>query len=144
MVVENLKSYVVPNYKALFKLYKNGDLGKVEQRLPDNLQKLKAGVDGTDIQLIISLLNADKDNVWHVAKVEGGFRVTIIGFNIDIEILPEREKFERICIQFGEDGLWKEVKYPNDEQYQDAFGEIEFDIYSVDADLLKQHVEVVK
>jgi hypothetical protein len=51
-------------------MYKNGELGSVEQRLPNNLIRLKAGQDGDDEELINSLLSMDTDNLYHVEFID--------------------------------------------------------------------------
>jgi hypothetical protein len=50
-------------------MYKNGELGSVEQRLPNNLIR-KAGQDGDDEELINSLLSMDTDNLYHVEFID--------------------------------------------------------------------------
>jgi hypothetical protein len=70
MVAEKNKSNEVNNYDELFEMYKNGELGSVEQRLPNNLIRLKAGQDGDDEELINSLLSMDTDNLYHVEFID--------------------------------------------------------------------------
>jgi hypothetical protein len=143
MVVENLMTFVVADYDALWKLYKNERLGKIEQRLPENLKKMKVGKHGTDEELIISLLNMDDDNVYHVVKIEGGFRITILAFSINVEILETTEKVD-IYINYGEDGVWKEVLYQGDEQYSDAYNSTNIEVYSGHEELKKHKVKISK
>lgn len=136
MVVENLLSYIVADYNALWKLYKSGELGKLEQRIPDNLKKLKVGKHGTDEELIISLLNMDDDNVYHVHKIDGGFKITIILFQVNVEMLDK--DIEKVYISYGEDGVWKEVLLKGEKEYSDAYHYTNIEIYS-GHEKLKKH-----
>ena len=144
MVVENLMTFVVADYDALWKLYKNERLGKIEQRLPENLIKMKVGKHGTDEELIISLLNMDDDNVYHVVKIEGGFRITILAFSINVEILETTEKVDKVYINYGEDGVWKEVLYQGNEEYSDAYNSTNIEVYSGHEEFKKHKVKISK
>tara|TARA_R110000782_G_scaffold21110_4_gene56929 strand:- start:9640 stop:10101 length:462 start_codon:yes stop_codon:yes gene_type:complete len=135
MVVENLKTFIVVDYKALWKLYKQEDICVLEQRLPENLKKMKVGRDGTDEELIIKLLYTDTDNVYHVAKIECGFKITILGFAVNVEII---EPVENVYLHYGEDGVWKEVKFKGDKEYQDANSSADIQVFS-GYDKLKTH-----
>ena len=94
MVVENLKKYVVADYNELWKLYKKGKLGKIEQRISDDLKKMVVGVDGTDEELIIALLCTDTDNVYQVSRCKRGFKITIIEFSISIDFTEKTKKID--------------------------------------------------
>lgn len=144
MVVENLISYIVADYNALWELYKNEKLGKLEQRIPENLKKMKVGKDGTDEELIIRLLTMDDDNVYHVAKIEGGFRITIILFSINVEIFETTEKIDKVYINYGEDGIWKEVLFKGNEEYSDAYSSTNIEIYSGHEQLKKHKIKKSK
>lgn len=137
MVVENLMTFIVTDYNDVWKRYKNGEFGKVEQRLPENLIKMKVGKHGTDEELIISLLNSDNDNVYHVVKIEGGFKITILAFSINVEILETTEKIDKVYINYGEDGVWKEVLFKGDENYSDAYASTNIEVYSGHEELKK-------
>jgi hypothetical protein len=116
MVVEKLKVIEVNTYNELFDLYEQGELGCVEQRMPENLKRFEPGEDGTDEELINSLLSMDTDNFYHVEFIDirdGFFRITIIGFTI-LKFLSE--KVIAINISFGEDGLWQEAQENEDDE----------------------------
>ena len=48
MIAKVLDTFSVRNYAELYEMYKNGDLGIVEQRMPDNITERIAGDEGTD------------------------------------------------------------------------------------------------
>jgi hypothetical protein len=135
MVTEILKQFVVKNYKEAFKLYKKGEFGCIEQRMPENLKKMPKS-EGTDLERILSLLEADEDNIYSVVELGNVFIITILGFRIHKTL---EENVEVYYLQFGEDGKWEEVAYKGDvENYQDGTrGEL-----SMGADVKLKHVKI--
>lgn len=102
MVVENLKSFKVKNYKELFKMYLKEQLGSSEQRMPLHLKRLK---EGSEIEKIVSLLNEDTDSAYHVQETKKGFTITLINFYISVEITDTNIK--EIEVYYGDDGVMK-------------------------------------
>ena len=140
MVVENLKKYVVADYNELWKLYKKGKLGKIEQRISDDLKKMVVGVDGTDEELIIALLCTDTDNVYQVSRCKRGFKITIIEFSISIDFTEKTKKIDRVYINFGEDGNFEEYTNVDDKNtYQPNTNDFKFEIFS-EYDSRKKHL----
>lgn len=121
MIAKVLHTFSVRNYAELYEMYKNGELGIVEQRMPDDIPEQVAGDDGTDEELILNLLAQDPDNIYHVHfeddSEDGYFVISYMGFGLN-------KKFNEIVSEydviFGEDGIWEEFKSPVDEEYQDA------------------------
>lgn len=121
MIAKVLHTFSVRNYAELYEMYKNGELGIVEQRMPDDIPEQVAGDDGTDEELILDLLAQDPDNIYHVHfeddSEDGYFVISYMGFGLN-------KKFNEIVaeydFQFGEDGIWEEFKSPVDDNYQDA------------------------
>jgi hypothetical protein len=121
MIAKVLDTFSVRNYAELYEMYKNGDLGIVEQRMPDNITERIAGDEGTDEELILELLSKDTDNIYHVHfeddNEDGYFVISYLGFGLN-------KKFtEMVCeydFSFGENGIWEEYKSPIDSEYQDA------------------------
>lgn len=107
MVLENLHQIKVSTYNELYDLYLEEQLGIIDQRIPNNLKRMDAGNDGTDEELIKSLLDADKDNFYHVQFVDvkdGYFLITIIGFNITKSIGKDLQ----YSLNMGENGVWED------------------------------------
>ena len=121
MIANVLHTFSVRNYAELYEMYKNEELGLVEQRMPDDIPEQVAGDDGTDEELILNLLAQDPDNLYHVHfeddSQDGYFVISYMGFGLN-------KKFNEIVaeydFQFGEDGIWEEFKSPVDDNYQDA------------------------
>ncbi len=121
MIAVVLKSFTVRNYAELYEMYKDGELGIVEQRMPEGIIEQVAGDDGTDEELILNLLAQDPDNMYHVHfeddSEDGYFVISYMGFGLN-------KKFTEIVAEydfmFGEDGIWEEYKSPVEEDYQDA------------------------
>lgn len=121
MIAKLLHTFSVRGYAELYEMYKNGGLGIVEQRMPDDILEQVAGDDGTDEELILNLLAQDPDNIYHVHfeddNEDGYFVISYLGFGIN-------KKFNEIVAEydviFGEDGIWEEFKSPVDDNYQDA------------------------
>jgi len=133
MIAKVLDTFSVRNYAELYEMYKNGDLGIVEQRMPDNITERIAGDEGTDEEMILDLLSKDTDNIYHVHfeddHQDGYFVISYLGFGLN-------KKFtEMVCeydFSFGEDGIWEEYKSPIDSEYQDATNIGELKIYCND------------
>lgn len=107
MITENLHQIKVSTYNELYDLYLEEKLGMTDQRMPNNLKRMDAGNDGTDEELIKSLLDADKDNFYHVQFVDvrdGYFLITIIGFNITKSIGKDLQ----YSLNMGENGIWED------------------------------------
>ena len=121
MIAKVLHSFTVTSYGELYEMYKNGELGLVEQRMPNDIPEQIAGDDGTDEELILNLLAQDPDNIYHVHfeddSEDGYFVISYMGFGLN-------KKFNEIVaeydFQFGEDGIWEEFKSPVDDNYQDT------------------------
>jgi len=121
MVAKVLHTFSVKNYAELYQMYKEGDLGILEQRLPLDILEQVAGDEGTDEELILNLLAQDPDNMYHVKFIDdsqdGYFVISYMGFGLN-------KKFtEMVCeydFNFGEDGIWEEYKKPVDIEYRDA------------------------
>jgi hypothetical protein len=121
MVAKVLHTFSVKNYAELYQMYKEGDLGILEQRLPLDILEQVAGDEGTDEELILNLLAKDPDNMYHVKFIDdsqdGYFLISYMGFGLN-------KKFtEMVCeydFNFGEDGIWEEYKKPVDIEYRDA------------------------
>lgn len=109
MIVEQLTQYKVYTYNELYEMYLNEELGMTDQRIPTGLKRMNTGKDGTDEELIKSLLDADKDNFYHVQFVDdtwdGYFLITIIGFNITKSF----GKHLQYSLNMGEDGVWEDM-----------------------------------
>ena len=121
MVAKVLHTFSVKDYAELYQMYKEGDLGILEQRLPLDIPEQVAGDEGTDEELILNLLAKDPDNMYHVKFIDdsqdGYFVISYMGFGLN-------KKFtEMVCeydFNFGEDGIWEEYRKPVDIEYRDA------------------------
>lgn len=121
MIAKVLHTFNVRDYAELYEMYKDGELGIVEQRMPDDIPEQVAGDEGTDEELILNLLAQDPDNMYHVKFIDdsedGYFEISYMGFGLNkkfTEIVAEYD------FQFGEDGIWEEFKSPVEDDYQDA------------------------
>jgi hypothetical protein len=121
MIAKVLHTFNVRNYAELYEMYKDGELGIVEQRMPDDIPEQVAGDEGTDEELILNLLAQDPDNMYHIKFIDdsedGYFEISYMGFGLNkkfTEIVAEYD------FQFGEDGIWEEFKSPVEDDYQDA------------------------
>jgi hypothetical protein len=121
MIAVVLKSFTVRNYAELYEMYKDGELGIVEQRMPEGIIEQVAGDDGTDEELILNLLAQDPDNMYHVHfeddKEDGYFVISYMGFGLNKKFTEMVAEYD---FMFGEDGIWEEYKTPVDKDYQDA------------------------
>jgi len=121
MIAKVLHSFSVKNYAELYEMYKDGELGLVDQRMPDDIPEQVAGDDGTDEELILNLLAQDPDNMYHVHfeddSEDGFFVISYMGFGIHKRF---NEMVSEYVFEFGEDGIWEEFKSPVDCEYQDA------------------------
>jgi hypothetical protein len=121
MIAVVLKSFTVRNYAELYEMYKDGELGIVEQRMPEGIIEQVAGDDGTDEELILNLLAQDPDNMYHVHfkddKEDGYFVISYMGFGLNKKFTEMVAEYD---FMFGEDGIWEEYKTPVEEDYQDA------------------------
>lgn len=121
MVVENLHQFKVDTYNDLYEMYLNGQLGITDQRMPTGLRRMNTKTDGSDEDLIKSLLDADKDNFYHVqfVPVQNGkdfFLITIIGFNITKCIGKDLQ----YSLNMGEDGVWEDMVDENSYVHADG------------------------
>lgn len=126
MVVEVLEVYKVKDYSEAYNLYKQNKFGKIEQRMPENLVKVKESVLASDYELILSLLSEDKDNVYHVFFDGEFYQIHLLGFSFTKEF---RTPVKAFCLTFGEDGKWDEVKHDStDDSWDDGYyeGELNF------------------
>lgn len=120
MVVNNLEKIIVGSYNELYELYLSGSLGVVQQRIVSNLKKLSVGKDGTDEELIKSLLDADKGNFYHLMSINNVYLITIIGFNITKTMkLPTIAPIS-LSINFGESGVWEDYQGQSEPEWKDA------------------------
>jgi hypothetical protein len=121
MIAVVLKSFTVRNYAELYEMYKDGELGIVEQRMPEGIIEQVAGDDGTDEELILNLLAQDPDNMYHVHfkddKEDGYFVISYMGFGLNKKFTEMVAEYD---FMFGEDGIWEEYKTPVEEDYHDA------------------------
>lgn len=121
MIAKVLHTFSVRNFAELYKMYKDKELGLVEQRMPNDIVEQIAGDNGTDEELILNLLAQDPDNIYHVHfeddSEDGYFVIAYMGFGLN-------KKFtEMVCeydFNFGEDGIWEEYRKPVDIEYRDA------------------------
>ena len=102
-------------------MYKDGELGIVEQRMPEGIVEQVAGDEGTDEELILNLLAQDPDNMYHVNFIDdsedGYFEISYMGFGLNKKFTEMVAEYD---FQFGEDGVWEEFKSPVDDNYEDA------------------------
>jgi hypothetical protein len=102
-------------------MYKDGELGLVDQRMPVDIPEMVAGDDGTDEELILNLLAQDPDNMYHVKFIDdsqdGYFEVSYMGFGLNKKF---NEMVAEYDFNFGEDGIWEEYRTPVDSEYKDA------------------------
>lgn len=121
MIAKVLHTFSVRGYSELYQMYKNGELGILEQRMPDNIVEQVAGDDGTDEELILNLLAQDPDNIYHVHyeddKQDGYFVISYLGFGLNKKFT---EMVAEYNIEFGENGIWEEYRRLFDFDYQDA------------------------
>jgi hypothetical protein len=132
MIAKVLHTFSVRDFAELYQMYKDGELGLVEQRMPNDIVEQIAGDEGTDEELIINLLAQDPDNIYHVHfeddSEDGYFVISYMGFGLN-------KKFNQLVSEydfnFGEDGIWEEFKKPNDDEYFDASVIGELNVYCV-------------
>ena len=121
MIAKVLHTFSVRNYAELYQMYKNGELGILEQRMPDNIVEQVAGDEGTDEELILNLLGQDPDNIYHVHfeddSEDGYFVISYLGFGLNKKFT---EMVAEYNFEFGEDGIWEEYRRVFDVDYQDA------------------------
>lgn len=121
MVAEVLNTFTVSDYAELYQMYKNKELGIVEQRMPDDIIEQIAGDEGTDEELIINLLSKDPDNMYHIKFIDGSkyghFEISYMGFGLNKQFNQQVSEYD---FNFGEDGIWENFKKPNDDEYYDA------------------------
>ena len=132
MVARVLHKFQVRDYAELYQMYKNKELGIVEQRMPDDIIEQIAGDEGTDEELIINLLSKDPDNMYHVKFVDdrqdGYFVISYMGFGLNKQFNQQVSEYD---FNFGEDGIWEKFKKPNDDEYYDASVIGELNVYCV-------------
>jgi hypothetical protein len=130
MIAKVLHTFSVRDYAELYQMYKEKELGLVEQRIPENIVEQIAGDEGTDEELIINLLAQDPDNMYHVKFIDdsedGYFEISYMAFGLKKNF---NELVSEYVFMFGEDGLWEEFKKPLDDQYHDASVIGELNIY---------------
>ena len=121
MIAKVLHTFSVRNYAELYQMYKEGELGIRDQRMPDDIPEMVAGDNGTDEELILALLSFDNDNMYHVHfeddNEDGYFVISYLGFGLNKKFNQMVAEYE---FSFGEDGIWEEYKSPIDSDYQDA------------------------
>lgn len=121
MIAKVLHTFSVRDYAELYQMYKEKELGLVEQRIPENIVEQIAGDEGTDEELIINLLAQDPDNMYHVKFIDdsedGYFEISYMGFGLNKKFNQMVSEYD---FMFGEDGIWEEFKKPLDDQYHDA------------------------
>jgi hypothetical protein len=121
MIAKVLHSFSVRDYAELYQMYKNEELGIIEQRMPLGIVEQVAGDEGTDEELILNLLAQDSDNMYHVKFIDdsqdGYFEISYMGFGLNKKFTKMVEEYN---IEFGENGIWEEYKNSVDEEYQDA------------------------
>jgi hypothetical protein len=128
MIAKVLHTFSVRDYAELYQMYKNGELGIVKQRIPQNIDEQVAGDEGTDEELILNLLAQDPDNMYHVKFIDdnedGYFVISYLGFGLNKQF---NEIVSEYNFEFGEDGIWEEYKNATDDDYKDAsvIGELE-------------------
>lgn len=132
MVAKVLDTFQVKNYYELYRMYKDNELGLVEQRIPLDIPKRYAGDEGTDEELILDLLSKDPDNMYHVKFIDdsedGYFEISYMGFGLNKKFDQQVSEYD---FTFGEDGIWEEFKKPNDDEYHDASVIGELNVYCV-------------
>jgi len=121
MIAKVLHSFSVRDYAELYEMYKNEELGIIEQRMPLGIVEQVAGDDGTDEELILNLLAQDTDNMYHVKFIDdsqdGYFEISYMGFGLNKKF---NEMVAEYNIEFGENGIWEEYRRLFDVDYQDA------------------------
>lgn len=121
MIAKVLHTFSVRNYAELYEMYKEGELGLVDQRMPEGIIEQVAGEDGTDEELILNLLAQDPDNMYHVHfeddNEDGYFVISYMGFGLNKKFTEMVAEYE---FSFGEDGKWEEYRLLFDEDYRDA------------------------
>ena len=121
MIAKVLHTFSVRDYAELYQMYKDKELGLVEQRMPDDIPEQIAGEQGTDEELILNLLAQDPDNIYHVHfeddSEDGYFVISYMGFGLNKKF---NEMVAEYDFNFGEDGIWEEYRKPLDNEFQDA------------------------
>jgi hypothetical protein len=121
MIAKVLHTFTVRNYAELYQMYKNKELGIIEQRMPDDIVEQVAGEDGTDEELILNLLTQDPDNIYHVHfeddSEDGYFVISYMGFGLNKKF---NEMVSEYDFNFGEDGIWEEYRVLFEEDFKDA------------------------
>lgn len=133
MIAKILHTFSVRDFAELYQMYKDGELGLIEQRMSDDIVEQIAGDEGTDEELILNLLGQDPDNIYHVHfeddSEDGYFVISYMGFGLN-------KKFNEMVVEyefsFGEDGIWEEYKTIFDNEYKDATNIGELNIYCND------------
>jgi hypothetical protein len=132
MIAKVLHTFSVRDFAELYQMYKDGELGLVEQRMPNDIVEQIAGDEGTDEELILNLLAKDPDNIYHVHFVDdrqdGYFVISYMGFGLNKQFNQQVSEYD---FNFGEDGIWEEFKKPNDDEYFDASVIGELNVYCV-------------
>jgi len=133
MIAKVLHTFTVRNYAELYQMYKNKELGIIEQRMPDDIVEQVAGEDGTDEELILNLLTQDPDNIYHVHfeddSEDGYFVISYMGFGLNKKFTEMVAEYD---FMFGEDGIWEEFRTLFGEEYKDASVIGELTIYQKD------------
>jgi hypothetical protein len=133
MIAKVLHTFTVRNYAELYEMYKNKELGIIEQRMPDDIVEQVAGEDGTDEKLILNLLTQDPDNIYHVHfeddSEDGYFVISYMGFGLNKKFTEMVAEYD---FMFGEDGIWEEFRTLFGEEYKDASVIGELTIYQKD------------
>jgi len=126
MVVGNQRVIKVKSFSELYdKYYLQGELGMIEQRMPENIPKERKTKKRTDMVLIVELLNQDWDNLYHVVEIDGFYYITIVELCISKKF--DDHNFEYVLL-FGEDGKF-ENWYDEDDVCNDACGLGNLEVY---------------
>lgn len=112
MVVGNQRVIKVKSYNKFYNLfYLKGELGMIEQRIPEDIPYERKTKKRTDLVRIVALLEQDTDNLYHVVEIDGYFYITIIELCISKKF--DDHKFEYVLL-FGEDGVFETTYDEND------------------------------
>jgi hypothetical protein len=121
MIAKVLHTFSVKDYAELYQMYKEGNLGILEQRLPLDIPEQVAGEQGTDEELILNLLAKDPDNMYHVKFIDdsqdGYFVISYMGFGLNKKFTEMVSEYD---FNFGEDGIWEEYRVLFDDDFKDA------------------------
>ena len=132
MIAKVLHTFQVRNYYELYRMYKDNELGIVEQRMPDDIVEQIAGDEGTDEELILNLLAKDPDNIYHIKFIDdsedGYFEISYMGFGLNKKFTEMVAEYD---FSFGEDGIWEDFKKPLDDEYYDASVIGELKVYCI-------------